>query len=211
MKSYTGSGTLVAPTQAIMSPTDNKKILNFINFNNLGSSNLNTSTAFKKIQSASKFNPSELFTYPSDYSSVYTKLSNLYLSDFTTHSNSNLKISRKVLNTSKFSSHIDLAFNLDKNNVDRVLSKLSNFKLNTNDALTSTSTVNNIINFKSNEASLNKLRPVLLSSNVDLNTFNIRKNFKNSILNLTTLPTSHYPTTNLSKKLITVSYDKFNK
>jgi len=69
------------PAHLILSPTDNNKLLNFINFNNIGLSSIDTSTAFKKIQFFSKTNPQELFNNVSDFQLKYTKLSSLYQND----------------------------------------------------------------------------------------------------------------------------------
>ena len=55
-QSKTSNQLTSTPAHLILSPTDNNKILNFINFNDLGSSTLSNSTAFKKIQFFSKNN-----------------------------------------------------------------------------------------------------------------------------------------------------------
>ena len=49
------NGTTV-PSYLLLTPQSNQKILNFINFNKSGINTLNNSTAFKKIQFASKIN-----------------------------------------------------------------------------------------------------------------------------------------------------------
>lgn len=84
MRSKVNVNNESVPTHALLSPSDNKNILNFINFNNLGSSNLKSSSAFKKIQSASKSNPQDLFNSATDFSIKYSKLHDLYLNDLST-------------------------------------------------------------------------------------------------------------------------------
>jgi len=69
------------PSHAILSPSDNDKVLNFINFDKIGSSTLTTSGAFRKIQFASKTTPGSLFNSPSEFSLKYGKINDLYLSN----------------------------------------------------------------------------------------------------------------------------------
>lgn len=52
-----------------------------MNFNDIGSSTVKDTTAFKKIQYFSKTNPQSLFTNTSDFSLKYQKIANLYLND----------------------------------------------------------------------------------------------------------------------------------
>jgi hypothetical protein len=52
-----------------------------MNFNDIGSSTVKDSTAFKKIQYFSKTNPQSLFTSTSDFNLKYQKIANLYLND----------------------------------------------------------------------------------------------------------------------------------
>lgn len=52
-----------------------------MNFNDIGSSTVKDSTAFKKIQYFSKTNPQSLFTNVSDFNLKYQKIANLYLND----------------------------------------------------------------------------------------------------------------------------------
>jgi hypothetical protein len=62
----------------LLSPSDNAKILNFTNFNDLGINTLEGSKAFKKIQKFSKSNNQDLFKDISDFNTRYTRLSDLY-------------------------------------------------------------------------------------------------------------------------------------
>lgn len=65
----------------MLSPNDNTRVLNFLNFNDFGNSTLKDSTAFKKIQYFSKTNPQALANTTSDFDSKYRKIANLYLND----------------------------------------------------------------------------------------------------------------------------------
>jgi hypothetical protein len=62
-------------------PSDNYKLLNFYNFNDLGSSSVQEINAFKKIRMFSKTYTSNLNFVPNNFSSKYKLLSNLYLND----------------------------------------------------------------------------------------------------------------------------------
>ena len=82
MKSKSAVANSSTPSHVLLSPTDNSKVLDFINFNTVGSNTVNNSTAFKKIQSASKSSSQSLFAAETDYSLKYNKLNNLYLTDY---------------------------------------------------------------------------------------------------------------------------------
>ena len=69
------------PAHVILSPTDNSKILNFTNFDDIGVNTLQGSKAFKKIQRFSKTNNQDLFLNISDFNSRYTRLSDLYFTN----------------------------------------------------------------------------------------------------------------------------------
>jgi len=71
--------TTSTPSHALLSPSDNNKVLEFMNFNDLGSSSLTASSAFKKVQSASKANHASLFENSSDLSLKYNKIYDLYV------------------------------------------------------------------------------------------------------------------------------------
>ena len=69
------------PAHLLLAPNDSVKVLSFMNFNDIGSSTLKDSTAFKKIQYFSKTNPQSLFTSTSDFSLKYQKIADLYLNN----------------------------------------------------------------------------------------------------------------------------------
>ena len=69
------------PAHLLLSPTGNSNLLNFMNFNDIGSNISSDSTAFKKIQYFSKTNPQSLFNNSTEYSLRYDKLANLYFND----------------------------------------------------------------------------------------------------------------------------------
>lgn len=81
MRSESNINLSSTPTHSILSPSDNNKILNFINFKNIGDNTINNANAFKKIQTSTKTNVNDLFNSSSDFSLKYNKINNLYLTD----------------------------------------------------------------------------------------------------------------------------------
>jgi len=69
------------PAHLVLTPSDNNKVVNFMDFDSSGLSTYKNSTAFKKIQYFSKTNPQLLFKSNSDYTSKYQRLNSLYLND----------------------------------------------------------------------------------------------------------------------------------
>jgi hypothetical protein len=108
MRSKTNVNLSSTPAHAILSPVDNDKILSFINFNNIGSSTLSSSTAFKKIQSASKTSPQLLF--------------NLYLDELNTNDGLFYGIRRQHNYSSTASMLNSGQSNLDNRSVSKLIS-----------------------------------------------------------------------------------------
>jgi hypothetical protein len=121
MRAKTQSELGSTPTHILLSPSDNNNILNFINFNNLGSTTLGASTAFKKIQSASKTNPQSLFSNSSDYSLKYNKIYDLYLTELSTQDNLMYGINRQHNYSSSASLLNNLSTQLDNDSVAKFL------------------------------------------------------------------------------------------
>jgi hypothetical protein len=80
-KSRKISQTTSTPAHLLLSPSDNAKTLNLMNFADLGVNTSKDADSFKKIQYFSKTNPQSLFNNVSEFSSRYDKLANLYLGD----------------------------------------------------------------------------------------------------------------------------------
>lgn len=72
---------VITPAHLLVIPMDNYKLLNFINFNDIGSSNVQEINAFKKIRMFSKTYTSNLSFVPNNYSQKFKTFSNLYLND----------------------------------------------------------------------------------------------------------------------------------
>ena len=71
------------PAHLILTPTDNSNLLNFMDFDSIGTSTVKDSTAFKKIQFFSKTDPTSLFNIQSDFQQSFNKVSSLYTNDLT--------------------------------------------------------------------------------------------------------------------------------
>jgi hypothetical protein len=117
------------PAHLLLSPSDNSKVVNFMNFNDIGSSTVKDSTACKKIQYFSKTNPQSLFTNVSDFNLKYQKIANLYLNDtlpnntpsygtFRQHNFSSLSSTTNSFNSLLDSSSLNkfMEYNLDYTN-----------------------------------------------------------------------------------------------
>ena len=72
---------VVLPAHLLVIPVDNKKLLNFLNFNDIGSNTLYESNSFKKIRMFSKTYTSDLFFVNDKFSFKYKNLTGLYLNN----------------------------------------------------------------------------------------------------------------------------------
>jgi hypothetical protein len=109
-------------------PSDNYKLLNFSNFNDLGSSSIQEINAFKKIRMFSKTYTSNLNFIPNNYSSKYKLFSNLYLNDlnFSDSHLYGLKRQHNYLSSSSLINNQSTFLNLNS------VSKIINFNYKTN-------------------------------------------------------------------------------
>jgi len=71
----------VTPAHLLVLPTDNAKILNHLNFSEIGANTLKESQAFRKIRQSSKTFTSNLVLSPATLTSKYNTLADLYLRD----------------------------------------------------------------------------------------------------------------------------------
>ena len=181
------------PSHLILSPTDNNKILNFLDFNSIGSNSLDSATAFKKIQSFSKTNPQELFNTSSEFNLKYNKLSNLYKSDTDLLNSTSYGTFRQHNFNSKSSLTNQFTTNLDEKSVDKLVSYNYNLASSvSNPALKSESSKSSVD--ESNLSNLNNSFNSMLNSSVNydlgklvnypsitnvINQFTDSKSFKN--------------------------------
>lgn len=121
-----------------------------MHFNNVGANTLKTSSAFKKIQFASKTNAHELFNTPSAFSLKYNKIASLYLKDLNLVHSSNYGTLRQhnytntLGSTNTFTSHMDTKSTsrlMNYNNSNSSLVTYNNQTLSILDAETFNNTV----------------------------------------------------------------------
>ncbi len=158
---------IITPAHLLVLPMDNYKLLNFLNFNDIGSNSIQEINAFKKIRMFSKTYTSNLIFVPNDFSNKYKNFSTLYINDSLysdsylygikrqhnfLSSNALLNNQSTFLNLSSVNKFINFNF---KNKIDN-LNKLSNnynftyFKKINNSSLNSNS--NHIISIFNNSS-----------------------------------------------------------
>lgn len=72
---------VITPAHLLVLPNDNAKVLNHLNFNDIGANTLKESQAFKKIRQSSKTFTSNLVLTPGTFVGKYNSLYDLYLRD----------------------------------------------------------------------------------------------------------------------------------
>ena len=157
MKSKTLNNSESTPAHVLLAPVDNNKVLDFVNFNSVGSNLVTGSNAFKKIQSASKSNPHDLYSNTTDYSLKYDKINNLYLTDVVSQDSLFYGIKRQheyastssVLNNNNthldntsVSKLLDYNFNLTTDQYNPTTQSVVEFGNSNNTTHTATSTTN---------------------------------------------------------------------
>ena len=172
MRAKTQNQIESVPAHALLSPVDNTGILNFINFNNLGSTTLNNSAAFKKAQYSTKTTPQNLFSSADDFALKYNKIYDLYLSDMSTQDNLSYGISRQHNYTSSSSVSNGFSTQLDNKSVSKLLSYNYNYSTNPS-TYTNTSSLevtNNATPLQTNLNLVGNVTPVSSISSVNHNT-----------------------------------------
>ena len=202
---------IVTPAHLLLLPLDQKKILNFFNFNNIGSDNLKESSAFKKISCASKTFNSNLVTPLTPFVGKYKKVNQLHSSENSFNLSNNYGLVRQHNLLSLKATTSQYSTFLDKNSFDKFLS-YSNFK--------NESSINDLTLFNN----VNNLGKVTESTNLSsfvntesLNYFNKTSSapffnlFKNYPSLLSTSPNSNsfnYPLRKLFNVQLYNSYSK---
>lgn len=135
--------SVVTPAHLLLLPLDNHKMLNFLNFNDIGANNLNESSAFKKIKMFSKTYVSNLSYLPSSFNDRYKNLTSLYISDseFLDSYLYGSKRQHNFLSSSSLFNNFSTFFSLSS--VDCFL----RFNWGTSSDLFTTFTGNNLLNF----------------------------------------------------------------
>lgn len=114
---------IITPAHLIFLPLDNYKLLNFLNFNDIGSTTLNESIAFKKIKMISKINNLNLINL--NLSSKYNYIYKMFINDISNYDSAvyGLKRQHNFLNNLAILNNYQTLFNFASFN------KLLNFYL----------------------------------------------------------------------------------
>lgn len=178
------------PSHLILSPNENTNILNFTNLKNVGADTLQSSNAFKKIQSFSKTNQQDLFIPTVNFNSRFTKLVDLYYNDTSLTDSTSYGTFRQHNFLSNMSNKNQTNSYLDNNGVNKYLQYST--PTNNNDFTTNSVNTKNIFNSLSrtdteSEFNLSKL-----------NTLTDSKNFNNPLKYALTSKgaKAHLPTSN---------------
>lgn len=132
MKSNINIQNSSIPTNSIISPSDNNKIMDFIDYNKVGSSTIKVSNAFRKIQFSTKTNSRDIFNRESNFSIKYNNINNLFSNDTNSQDSLYYGIKRQHEYSSTKSITNNLSSQLDNKSVSKLLDYNSNFIL-TND------------------------------------------------------------------------------
>jgi len=161
------------PSHLILSPNENTNILNFTDFNNLGSNTLQSSNAFKKIQTFSKTNQQDLFIPTTNFNSRYTKLVDLYYNDTSLINSTSYGTFRQHNFLSNMSNKNQINSYLDNSGVDKYLKYSS--PTQEHDFTTNSLNTTNIFN------TLNRSSASPQLDLSQLNTLTDSKNFNNPL------------------------------
>ena len=205
---------VITPAHLLAIPLDNYKLVNFMNFNDIGLNQLQESHAFKKIRMFSKTYTSSLTFIPNNYSNKYKNLSELYINEnsYVDSYLYGLKRQHNFLSIFSIFNNYSTFFNLNSVN------KLVNFNFNNSFQSFSKSINNyNLTNFfkKTNNSNLNNqfLRInnffFKYSNSFELNNLNNFSSYSN-ILNLINDDTDKKKTNYPIFKLFNLTYKKKN-
>lgn len=134
---------VITPAYLLTTPLDNNKLINFLNFQDLGSSPIQEINAFKKVKMFSKTITHNLIFNVNNYTSKYKNFSNLYLNDnsFLDSHLYGLKRQHNFLTSKALFNNQNTFFDLYS------INKLINFNLNFSDRHVSNTFIFNNLNF----------------------------------------------------------------
>ena len=121
-----------SPAHLILAPSDNSKVINFMDFDSAGLPTYKNSNAFKKIQYFSKVNPQLLYKSNEDYSVKYQKLNNLYLTDSSLYGSSDYNTLRQHGFSVNKAYTNNFSTSIDRNSLDKFIGY--NYNLNTDNS-----------------------------------------------------------------------------
>jgi len=209
---------VITPAHILTLPLDNYKLLNFLNFNDVGANSAQEMNAFKKIRMFSKTYTSNLVYLPNNYSQKYKTLSSLYINDtlFTDSYSYGLKRQHNFLSSQALINNQSTFFNLNSVN------KFVNFNFKNN--LSYKTNLNNLLNLnyfkKINNLNVNSSffnlsnvfnKMYLNDFSINLNNSLIYSNFISNINDNSDKPKINYPFNKLfNSKLKKNNFFNFN-
>ena len=151
---------VVTPAHLLLLPADNYKILNFLNFSDVGTNAFHESSLFKQTRMFSKIFHAPLFFAPSDFSLKYKTISPLFETDnnFFDSYLYGLKRQHNFVSAKAVTNNFSTLFNLK--NVEKFL----NYNYNLQTKLNHTFTGNLMINFFKTSGVQNNTNSLLLNN-----------------------------------------------
>jgi hypothetical protein len=168
---------VITPAHLLVIPNDNYKLLNFINFSDIGSSNVQEINAFKKIRMFSKTYTSNLTFVPNSYTQKFKTFSNLYLNDssFTDSYLYGLKRQHNYLSSSSLLNNQSTFLNMTSVNKFINFNFQSNLNTASMDNYYDNSYFKKLPNSTMSNQSL-RLMNLINDSNVSQSTYSLNKN-----------------------------------
>jgi len=227
--------SVVTPAYLLVLPTDNAKILNHLNFKDIGTNTLKASQSFRKIRQSSKTFTSNLVLSPTTLTTKYNTLADLYLKDNNLTGSLNYgnrrqhnftstlmsaNVNRLALDTQSSNTLLSKTFNASYESPTRSssgnlsssfvgnYSKSSQSQVHLTNTLNLTQSENNTKVFLTKSINYNDL-PSLINNNTDKRLLNqpLRK-----LLNTKTLKTAnHNLPTNLSSFIVSSNVNPVNE
>jgi heme/copper-type cytochrome/quinol oxidase subunit 2 len=114
--------TAISPAHVLVLPSDNSKVLNLMNFKDLGIDTLQASKAFKQIRASARIYTTNLNHNPSFFANKYNRINNLFFNENNLSVSNSFGIKRQHnLTSSAATTAIHSTF-LDKKSLDKFLS-----------------------------------------------------------------------------------------
>lgn len=209
--------SIISPAHLLVLPSDNSKVLNMMNFKNIGVDTLQASKAFKQIRASARIYTTNLNHNPSFFTDKYVKINNLFMNEYSLSPTNSFGIKRQHNLTSAAATTAIYSTFLDKKSLDKFVSYNLRYNLNKH----STYLFDNSVDLWSKETnqkvkvpSINVLR-LLIQNNFKHNTRLIRliSNYPNITKEFgdnSDVKSSKYPLRKISKmKLWRASNSRF--
>jgi heme/copper-type cytochrome/quinol oxidase subunit 2 len=121
---------IISPAHLLVLPSDNSKILNLINFKNVGIDTLQASKAFKQIRASARIYTTNLNHNPSFFSDKYVKINNLFFNEHSLAPTNSFGLKRQHNLTSSSATTSIYSTFLDKKSLDKLMSHNLRYNLN---------------------------------------------------------------------------------